>query len=286
MAPGASSHVNIKVAKSDTAIAGRVSLWLAGLFTVIAFLVAVVNAFRANPVSVPNEIVIGYLFGTLTSFMAYVFGRFEQTVEQQTRILNLPARGVEVFHSSEKFLEKLIDITIGAESVSTLNLSPPRGQHANLDVYFQRLHQYIRGKRTPLRSFRSIASLDSEAKSAFLLARSYELVDTGRASFAVFQQPSMGPLAHPLSVHITVKDGESFVFLYPPVDLTGAMDSVLIRSEAVAKVMLDYFNMLWHKSVVLNEGRRVSLPGIEQLADAAPGLRQNHHYHLLREMAA
>jgi hypothetical protein len=277
--------VSIKVAKTDTAIAGRVALWLAGLFAAISGVTTVANIFLNKPVSVPGEFVIAYLFGTLATFMAYVYGRLEETIERQTRILNLPARGVEVFHSSEKFLEKLIEITIGAESVSTLNLSPPRGQHPNLDVYFQRLHQYIRSRRTPLRSFRSIASIDSEAKSAFLLARSCELAETGRASFAVFPQSSLGPLDHPLSVHITEKDGESFIFLYPPVDLTGTMDSVLIRNEAVAKVMLDYFNVLWRRSVVLNEGKRVHLSGVEHVAAAVPSLRESHHYQKLREMA-
>lgn len=278
--------MGIRPARTDTEIAGRISLWSAGLFTVVALVVVVINLFRDRPISVPGEIVLSYLFATLTSLMAYIYGRFELVIDQQRQILNLPARGVEVFHSSEKFLEKLVEITIGAEEVSTLNLSPPRGQHANLDVYFQRLHQYIRGRRTPLRSFRSIASLDSEAKSAFLLARSAELLDSGRASFAVFNQSVIGPLAHPLSVHITRKNGESFVFLYPPVDLTGTMDSVLIRNEAVAKVMLDYFNMLWHKSVVLSEGRRVSLTGIEHLVAVAPSLRETHQYQRLREMAA
>jgi len=269
----------------DTEIAGRVALWLTGSFALVTVPVPVINLFRHAPLAFPTYFAVPYLVGALTSFMAYVYGRLERTLENQERLLRQPGHGVEVFHTSAGFLAELIEITAGAESVSTLNLSPARGEQANLDVYFERVHASIRARRSPVRSFRSIASLDTPGKMAFLLARSYELALTGRASFAVFDQRSVGPLLHPLSVHITVKAGQTFVFLYPPVDLTGAMDSVLIRNEAVARVMLDYFNTLWHRSVVLNEGRRVHLAGLEHLARIDPALRHDPHFELLKEMA-
>ncbi|MGH4022168.1 MAG: hypothetical protein ACRDT0_23630 [Pseudonocardiaceae bacterium] len=269
-----------------TAIAGRLSLWLAGLFTLMNIPVLIINLFRTTQIEFPLDLAVPYLFGTLASFIAYVYGRTELSLENQERILRQPGQDVEVFHTSEEFLNKLIEITVGAESVSTLNLSPARGEHANLDIYFQRIHTFIKARRSPLRSFRSIASLDTKGKMSFLIARSHELAPTGQASFAVFDQKSVGPLPHQLSLHITVKDGQSFVFLYPPVDLTGAMDSVLIRNETVAKVMLDYFNVLWHKSVVLNEGKRVRLSGLEHLASIDPTLRQNQYFRLLKETAS
>lgn len=272
--------------RPDTDIAGKVSLWLFGAFTLVALPIGVLNLFTTTPIELPVELTIGYMFATLTAFAAYVHGRLDQVAEQQTHLLNQPAQGVEVFHTSEKFLEKLMEISIGAETVSTLNLSPARGEHNNLDVYFQRLHAYIRARRSPLRSFRSIASLDNSQKMRFLLARSLELVGTGRASFAVFRQTSTGPLLHPLSMHITVKDGQSFVFLFPPVNLTGAMDSVLIRNEAVAQVMLGHFDKLWQAALHLNEGRRVYAPNLELLADLHPDLRHTDEFRRLKEMGS
>ncbi|WTW94319.1 SDR family NAD(P)-dependent oxidoreductase [Streptomycetaceae bacterium NBC_01309] len=228
---------------------------------------------RDDPIDLPLEVVVPYLFGVLASFMAYVYGRLELGIDQQEQLLHQPSPGIEVFHTSEEFLRKLIEITVGAERVSTLNLSPARGEHPNLDVYFRQLHASMRSRRTSLRSFRSIASVDTPGKAAFLVARTSELKDTGRVSLSVFDQARAGPLPHPLSVHITVKDGRSSVFLYPPVDMTGSMDSVLIRNEAVARVLQDYFNLLWSRSVLVNEGRRVYRAGLEHLAAIEPALR-------------
>ncbi|MFY1695702.1 MULTISPECIES: hypothetical protein [unclassified Solwaraspora] len=272
--------------RPDADVAGTVSLWLFGAFTLVALPIGVFNLFTTAPVELPVELTIGYMFATLTAFAAYVHGRLDHLADQQASILNQPAQGVEVFHTSEKFLEKLMEISIGAETVSTLNLSPARGEHSNLDVYFQRLHAYIRARRSPLRSFRSIASIDSNQKLRFLLARSLELTATGRASFAVFRQTTTGPLLHPLSMHITVKDGQSFVFLFPPVNLTGAMDSVLIRNEAVAQVMLGHFDKLWHAALHINEGRRVYAANLDLLADLHPELRDTDEFHRLREMGS
>lgn len=269
----------------DTEIAGRIALWMTGLFGLATLPVPVINLFRSQPIELPLDLVVPYLFGTLASFMAYVYGRMEQSIAQQQRILRQPSQGIEVFHTSEEFLNKLIEITVGAERVSTLNLSPARGEQPNLDVYFRQVHQSIKSRRSALRSFRSIASLDTNNKLPFLVARTHELAQTGRASLAVFDQRSVSPLLHPLSMHITVKDGQSAVFLFPPVDMTGAMDSVLIRNEAMARVLQDYFNTLWQHSVRINEGTRIYLSGLEYLASMNAELRNDPHYQALKEIA-
>ncbi len=271
--------------ESDTLLAGKLALWLTGLFAVAVLPIPVLNLFRSRPIQLPLELVAPYLFGCLATFMAYVYGRIELSLERQEQILRQPVQGIEVFTTSHAFIQKLIEITVGSETVSTLNLSPPKGEHPNLDVYFDRVHHYIRGKRTPLRSFRSIASLDSHAKIAWLLERSAALAPTGKASFAVFSQAHVESLGHPLSFHVTYKGGHPFVFVFPPVDLTGTMDPYLIKNEAVARIMVEYFNKLWERSVVLNEGRRVRSDGLRRLLDLDPGLESNLHFNLLKEMA-
>jgi hypothetical protein len=274
------------VGARETEIAGRTALWLTGLFTLVAVPMAIMNLFRRVPLALPNDFVIAYLFAILTSFIAYVYGRLEQSLKQRQELLaNQRHSGVEVFRTSEAFLEKLMEITIDAESVSTLNLSPARGEHVDLDLYFQRVHHSIRSRATGMRSFRSIASSDTRQKIEFLVERTAELAPTGRASFAVFDQHDVGRLPHPLSFHVTVKAGQTYVFMFPPVDLTGHMDSVLIRDERVAQVMLKYFDALWHQSIRLNEGRRVSRRGLDHLSSLNPTLLTNPIFLRLSERA-
>lgn len=227
-------------------------MWLSGLFAIVALPVGVINLFLPRPIPVPLDLVAGYLLGTMATFIGYVYGRLENIRDRQERLLRQPARGIEVFTTSEEFLEKLVNITVGATTVSTLNLSPPKGEHPGLDKYFTEVHNSIKSRRSPLKSFRSIASVDTIQKSLWLAERSCELLATGRVSFAVFDQDYIGPLPHPLSLHITHKEGRVNVFIFPPVDLTGSMDSVLISDPVLAKIMLDYFNMRFTKQFGVN----------------------------------
>src|SRR5574341_347445 len=266
-------------------VAGKLAVWLSGLFTVAGLVLTVTNAFLSRPIDLPLEFLASYLFGVLASFMAYVYARLETTLDKQERILSQPAQGVETFSTSKDFIEKLIEITVGAETVSTLNLSPSRGEHQYLDRYFSEVRHYIRNRRSPLTSFRSIASLDNSAKISWVLERSLDLVDTGKVSFAIFPQAEVRSLLHPLSLHITYKHGNPFVFIYPPVDLTGSMDSILIKDPTVARIFLDYFNSLWHRSVVLNTGRQVRAGCLNLLLELDPRLETNPHFAKLKEVA-
>lgn len=258
-------------------------MWLSGLFAIVALPVGVINLFLPRPIPVPLDLVAGYLLGTLGTFIGYVHGRLESIRERQERLLRQPARGIEVFTTSEEFLEKLVGITVGATTVSTLNLSPPKGEHPGLDKYFTEVHNSIKSRRSPLKSFRSIASVDTLQKSLWLAERSCELLATGRVSFAVFDQDYIGPLPHPLSLHITHKEGRVNVFIFPPVDLTGSMDSVLISDPVLAKIMLDYFNMLWHFSPKINEGKQVRAAGLERLVKLNPDIEHSVHYQTLKK---
>ncbi|GAA3416586.1 hypothetical protein GCM10018952_45290 [Streptosporangium vulgare] len=172
-------------------------MWLSGLFAIVALPVGVINLFLPRPIPVPLDLVAGYLLGTLAAFIGYVHGRLEGIRERQERLLRQPARGIEVFTTSEEFLEKLVGITVGATTVSTLNLSPPKGEHPGLDKYFTEVHNSIESRRSPLKSFRIIASVDTLQKSLWLAERSCELLTTGRVSFAVFDRDYIGPLPHP-----------------------------------------------------------------------------------------
>ncbi|QYC45211.1 hypothetical protein Nocox_38305 [Nonomuraea coxensis DSM 45129] len=242
----------------------------------------VINLFVEPPIQLSAELSFGYLLGTLAAFITYVFDRTEKLMSQQERLLHQPARGVEVFHSSDEFLQKLIDITVGATSVSTLNLSPARGEHPELDRYFTEVHNYIKSKKATLKSFRSIASVDTPQKSLWLVQRSAELLSTGRVSFAVFDQQELRPLLHPLSIHITAKNDNLNVFIFPPVNLTGSMSSILISDAALARVMLGYFDLLWHDALKINEGKNVRRPGLDRLLHLYPDIESNFHYQSLR----
>ncbi|MDF5751656.1 hypothetical protein [Spongiactinospora sp. TRM90649] len=263
-------------------IAGKLSIWLAGIFAMIALIHGVVNLFLKNPVPIPLELVSGYLMGTLATFIAYVYDRSESMIARQERLLRQPARGVEVFKTSEEFLKTLVEITAGATTVSTLNLSPAQGEHPELDRYFSEVHGYIRSKKSTLKSFRSIASVDTEQKSLWLVQRSAELLQTGRVSFAIFDQDRVRPLLHPLSLHITSKRDVLYVFIFPPVNLTGSMDSILISDPVLGKVMLDYYNVLWHDSLKINEGGIVRRAGLERLRELNPDIEANVYYETLR----
>ncbi|WP_147425224.1 hypothetical protein [Bailinhaonella thermotolerans] len=272
-----------RLSDESTHLAGRISIWLAGIFAVVALIVGVANLLLPRPVPMPLDLVAAYLFGTLASFIAYVYGELSAISERQRRLLNQPARGVEVFTTSEDFLRKLVEITVGATTVSTLNLSPPRGEHPELDRYFEEVHRDVKNRRSPLRSFRSIASVDTISKSKWLVERSCELLQTGRVSFAIFDQDRIRPLLHPLSLHITQKNGNLHVFIFPPVNLTGSMDSMLITDPVLGKVMLDYYNLLWHDSLKINEGRQVRAAGLDRLAQLNPDIELNSFYQTLRK---
>lgn len=266
-----------------TRISGKLSIWLTSVFAVVALMVGVTNLFLARPVPIPADLVSAYLFGALATFIAYAYGRIESILDRQQRLLHQPAQGVEVFTTSEDFLRKLVEITVGATMVSTLNLSPARGEHPELDRYFEVVHSYLKSKKSKLRSFRSIASIDSVQKSTWLIERSNELLHTGRVSFAVFDQEHLRPLLHPLSLHITQKDGRCHVFVFPPVNLTGSMDSFLICDPVLGKVMLDYYNLLWHDSLKINEGRQARSDGLDKLSQLNPEITSNPHYQELRK---
>ncbi|GAA0974578.1 hypothetical protein GCM10009555_031010 [Acrocarpospora macrocephala] len=266
-----------------TRLAGKLSIWLASLFAIVALIVGLINLFLDEPVPVPLDLVAGYLLGTLASFIAYVYGRSELILERQDRLLHQPARGVQVFTTSEEFLRKLVEITVGAATVSTLNLSPAKGEHPELDRYFEVVHSSIKNRKSQLRSFRSIASVDTVQKSAWLVERSCELHQTGRVSFAIFDQDRIRPLLHPLSLHITYKDGNIYVFIFPPVNLTGSMDSILISDPVLGKAMLDYYNLLWHDSLKINEGRQVRSQGLDRIVQLNPEIDANPFYQSLRK---
>jgi hypothetical protein len=201
-------------------------------------------------------------------------------------IYKLTAKGtqdIEVFHTTSEFLEKMIEVTVGSERVSTLNLSPAKGTTSALDKYFANVHRYIKKPGTSLQSFRSIASLESLSKARWVLERSEELVSSGKVSVSLF-----GPEINNFlfGFHVVHKAGVPFVFFYRPVDPSGLMDCFLLKHNTeVADIILKYFEVLWNSCTILHQGKKVDKRGLQLILNVDKSLVQNKSYLVLEQMA-
>jgi hypothetical protein len=205
------------------------------------------------------------------------------------RLLNPALLGIEVFESTNELLKRMTEVTVGAEIVSTLNLSPPRGTSPPQDDYFSRVHRYLKSRDCGLRSFRTLASLEGVSKAKWVLERAAELAPTGRVSTSVMPRSLLLPDTVTqilLGFHIVHKEGILYVFFYRPINPTGVMDSFLIKSAEVARIMQKYFEVLWHRAIPLHVGKQVDARGLEELLEVDPLIADNPAYLHLRDEAA
>lgn len=251
------------LSENETKLAGQLAIVLSAVFCVATIAVPIVNKFTPKPIDIGLDVSIPYLVGVLALFITYVYGRLEHAITREEYIISQPFEGVELFQTSDTFLQRLTELTVGSTSVSTLNLSSPIGHHHGLDTYFKNVHEYILKPNAELQSFRSLASVDSYHKLEWLVKRAAMLAPSGRSSFAVLKQVTVGAI--PLGFHVIVRGPDGYVFFFPPVNLTGQMQAFLIKNRAVADIVVHYFDMLWTMSPVISQGKIPSKSGLEFL---------------------
>ena len=269
--------------ESITVLTGLLAIALSALFALFCVLVPILNRRLVKPIDIGNDLSLPFLLSVLALALTYVYARMEQIAEKQADLSNRPFTGVEEYNSSSQLLTRLIDLSVGAERISTLNLSSPMGTHQGLDAYFHKLHAYILENGSHLNTFQSLALVDSEAKLAWIMKRAAMLNSSGRASLAVLQQTTLSAI--PLGFHIVYRDGHGFVFFYPPVDLTGQMRCFLVRNTQVADIMQFYFDMLWSGSPQICAGGRIFITGLHFAEKLFPNISGDSNFQRLRKKA-
>lgn len=205
-----------------------------------------------------------------------------ENIEQ--RLLSQPAQGIEIFSTTDEILDRLVEVTVGADSVSTLNLSSARGTSPALDKYFAATHQYIKRQDSPLKSFRSLATLETISKARWILERAVELGPTGKVSQSVFPIESSTKI--PVGFHIVFKNQQTpFVFFYPPVNPEGMMNGFLIKNKEVAETMLKYFDLMWRTSTSVHGGKIVKREGLAEILRVDKNLEKDKNYITLNRIA-
>ena len=224
---------------------------------------------------------IAYWSIVLGMGLTYLFKRLEEAQSTQNNILLRPVQGVEIFETSRSFLERLADITVGAETVSTINFSPWRGASPHLDRYFDRVHSYINSDDSRLASFKSLASVDSTRKAEFILHRINLLRKKGTASFAVFKSPQID---HLMCFHVASKNGKGYVFLYPPVPLGGEMKGILVINDEIADVMKAQFDRVWNQAIIVSDGTLIKSEGLDLLRKLFPDITESTDYNSIDQV--
>lgn len=191
------------------------------------------------------------------------------------RIGDVVLHGAEFFHSTDELLTRMTELTIGSEHVSTLNLSQHRGSSPALDRYFDQVHEYMRRTSSPMKSFRNLATLENPGKAKWVMERAIYLIDTGKMSTGVMPSVKFGFL---ICFRIVLKRGQSYVFIYPPINPGGALDGLLFRDPQITNIMLKYFDAAWGASSLLHEGKRVYEAGLGLIAQTDPNLKTEAAY--------
>ena len=190
--------------------------------------------------------------------------------------IDVVPHGAEFFHSTDKLLRRMTDLTIGSEHVKTLNLSPHVVGSPALDSYFEQVNDYIRQTSSPLKSFKNLSTLETPQKATWVMQRAIDLIDTGKMSTGVIPSPKSGFL---ICFHIVLKtERESYVFIYPPIRRGGAIDGLLLKGPEVTNIMLKCFDEAWGASSVLHEGETVHKDGLGLISKTHPSLKTEAAY--------
>ncbi|SFO21404.1 hypothetical protein SAMN05216386_2957 [Nitrosospira briensis] len=225
--------------------------------------------------TISPDIWFSYTLTVVSIFMAYVFWWCEKHQKILKKISETSYDGLEIFYDSRSFLERVTDLTVGAKSIRTVNLSDTPDSFHHLESYFSAIHTYIKTSNK-LISFRRIAGIQNDEKAVWLLSSSSSLINTSRLSVA------FADMRHPhgidLCFHIVDREDGKYTFIFPSVDLTGQMPAVLFRNDLVAQSMATYFDNLWNKLPHLHEGKKIRMEAFVILEDWFPGLKENTAY--------
>ncbi len=216
---------------------------------------------------------------------------FEHLQVLEARLLLPELMGVEVFGTTEDMMQRITSVTVGAEQVSTLNLSPPLGFSPVLDSYFRAVSGYLRSGNPALRSYRILSSLESPEKARWTLARAVDLVPTGKVSCAVIPGSILSSEAVTdilLGFHVVRRAGVTYVFFYRynmHIDPTEVTDCFLLKNSEVGEVICTYFDRLWRRAVPLHIGRHVDSRGLAEIVKIDPSIADDVNYLRLSEQA-
>jgi hypothetical protein len=232
-------------------LSGQTAALLAGAYPAAALLLpAFVGHSRVEFLFTP-EVVVPYwgVVGALA--MTFFVESYERLEKSYEKISRKEFDGLEIFHDADEFLDRLSEITLGAEVIATLNFSPPAGSSGALDRYFDKIHAYISAHDTPLKSFRSIASIEGPPKANWIAERAARFLHNKKVSFACFgEHPNLRLMCY----HITLTRDHGYCAFYPPVPLTGVMSAFVINNRRLAEMMMDQFELTWAKSIPILAG--------------------------------
>lgn len=240
---------------------GYLSIFLSSVYFVVAGLAIAFFKGKADFVFEKTMIITYWTF-VLSLMVFYFVDSVEKQDEKLSGALSREFPGIKVFEDSHGFVKELIEVTLGAESVSTLNYSPPKGASKELDEYFLKVHDYLNSKNSPLLNFRSIASIENKHKAAWLLSRAHLFVGNGHVSLGNFSLNSTHSL---MCFHVVMKNKIGYVFFYPPIPLTGVMNAFMIINNDVYEVMKRQFDIVWAQCTPLLVGGVANEEGVDQL---------------------
>lgn len=168
--------------------------------------------FLSQRIPTMTLLVLGIAVGYIALERRSKLDTIENTLHEIQKHINTEAmRGIEVFSTADELMARMTEITVGAESVSTLNLSPSRGTSPALDRYFTQVHRYIKKHDSQMKSFRTLASLESISKARWILERCVELAGTGRVSTSLLP-PAVGSNTFLMGFHIVFKENDPMCF--------------------------------------------------------------------------
>lgn len=245
----------------------------------LSSVVALVLAF-AGKISIPADIWFAYTLAIGTIFMVYVYCVFEENSKLLKAIASTPFDGLEIFTSSSSLLNRIASLTVGARTVSTINLSDTPETFIHLSSYFQTVHKYIL-EGNDLTSFRRIVGIQHSKKVLWMLKASNSLISTSKLS-AAFADMRNGSVID-MCFHIVERDDGHFTFIFPSVDLTGKMPAILINNKLVASAMTIYFDGMWHKLHHFHDGKKLHQDAFVTFENWFPDIINDYEYTTIKQ---
>ena len=267
----------------------RVAAWLAVITGALAAAatggVPLIHAItNQGPERLPIEVQAGAILTCITVLLSYTYSRFESLRDEVHQLLEHPTAGTLSYNTTATFLAALAAATVGAEEVSTINASVPRGSLPELDAYFKKVGRHWSSKDAAGASFRSVGYVESEAKAKWLIQRAYEDRQSPSTSYGLIKQRQLGESAT-LCFHLVRKGNSYWSFLYPSPELSGAMRGVCIMGAPTYEVLHDLFDRIWHQAVPLASGKVLHVQGLDYLVGLAPNLNCDATLNLARKAA-
>lgn len=201
--------------------------------------------------------------------ITYLIPQSEMVRERLDAMASRSAQGVEVFRHSDDLLKRIADLTIDAEHVATLNLSPAPSSSAPLGKYFTRVDSHLarnRSRRT--RSFRSIGSCNDKHKVIAMIKRSRRLTGSDWVSLAVLPPVFSMDRFSFLGLHLVKRAEGCASFIFPRIQPSTTTQGILLFGQDIYDILIEYYNELWYAVDVAQrilEGGHLNDPVIRSL---------------------